>query len=251
MLAQALALHEKVLDLFRSLLSSFYSSGLSVDMSYLQNVSLSYCFYIWQLLLSTNALLVPDNGCLHGCIRWSAIWLWHWWAFINFVWCHFMSFILHVTTEKTSVCINILCIAWHMCQLSWSIRESCRYYKINLLVSFVGHHIPLLLFAGIVSGAILQLREEFHLDCIKQEMVVSSMLMGAVLASLTGGTLPYHVPAHVVCQNKFVSLTLFIHGSWLLGLETEELRIKLSWNHFHLQYTRGKYSGTLPHDHFF
>lgn len=42
-------------------------------------------------------------------------------------------------------------------------------------------------FPGIVSGAILQLRAEFQLDCTKQEMVVSSMLMGAVLASLTGG----------------------------------------------------------------
>ncbi|KAJ7373800.1 hypothetical protein OS493_009122 [Desmophyllum pertusum] len=40
---------------------------------------------------------------------------------------------------------------------------------------------------GIVSGAILQLRAEFQLDYTKQEMVVSSMLMGAVLASLTGG----------------------------------------------------------------
>ena len=39
-----------------------------------------------------------------------------------------------------------------------------------------------------MSGAILQLRSEFQLDCIKQEMVVSSMLMGAVLASLSGGT---------------------------------------------------------------
>lgn len=44
-------------------------------------------------------------------------------------------------------------------------------------------------FEGIVSGAILQLRAEFHLDCTKQEMVVSSMLMGAVLASFTGGIL--------------------------------------------------------------
>lgn len=40
---------------------------------------------------------------------------------------------------------------------------------------------------GVVSGAILQLRAEFHLDCTQQEMVVSSMLMGAVLASLIGG----------------------------------------------------------------
>lgn len=40
---------------------------------------------------------------------------------------------------------------------------------------------------GVVSGAILQLRAEFSLDCTQQEMVVSSMLMGAVLASLVGG----------------------------------------------------------------
>ena len=40
-----------------------------------------------------------------------------------------------------------------------------------------------------VSGAILQLRAEFHLDCTQQEMVVSSMLMGAVLASLIGGNI--------------------------------------------------------------
>lgn len=37
-------------------------------------------------------------------------------------------------------------------------------------------------------------------------------------------TLPYHVPVHVVCQNKFqvkmnfrCFLTLFIHGPWLVG----------------------------------
>lgn len=42
-------------------------------------------------------------------------------------------------------------------------------------------------FSGVVSGAILQLRAEFSLDCTQQEMVVSSMLMGAVLASLVGG----------------------------------------------------------------
>ena len=40
---------------------------------------------------------------------------------------------------------------------------------------------------GIVSGAILQLKEEFNLDCQQQELVVSSMLFGALLGSLTGG----------------------------------------------------------------
>ena len=40
---------------------------------------------------------------------------------------------------------------------------------------------------GIVSGAVLQLRKEFTLSCFQQEMIVSSMLIGAVVASLTGG----------------------------------------------------------------
>jgi MFS family permease len=40
---------------------------------------------------------------------------------------------------------------------------------------------------GIVSGAMLQLKEEFGLDCQQQEMVVSSMLFGALIGSLTGG----------------------------------------------------------------
>jgi SP family facilitated glucose transporter-like MFS transporter 12 len=38
-----------------------------------------------------------------------------------------------------------------------------------------------------VSGAVLRLRKEFTMSCFQQEMIVSSMLMGAVLASLTGG----------------------------------------------------------------
>ncbi len=33
----------------------------------------------------------------------------------------------------------------------------------------------------------LQLREEFSLSCLQQEMVVSTLLLGALLASFTGG----------------------------------------------------------------
>lgn len=40
---------------------------------------------------------------------------------------------------------------------------------------------------GIVSGALLQLKNEFDLSCTKQEIVVASMLMGAIIASLCGG----------------------------------------------------------------
>ena len=110
---------------------------------------------------------------------------------------------------------------------------------------YAGHHIPLLPFAGIVSGAILQLREEFQLDCMKQEMVVSSMLMGAVLASVTGGALL----ESTCCRSKWIQvkmnflclLTLFIHGSWIIRVRRQiKLRIKLSWNHFGLHYQGSK-----------
>ncbi|XP_071807805.1 solute carrier family 2, facilitated glucose transporter member 10-like [Asterias amurensis] len=42
---------------------------------------------------------------------------------------------------------------------------------------------------GIVSGALLQLREEFELSCLQQEMVVSSLLVGALIGALFGGFL--------------------------------------------------------------
>lgn len=42
---------------------------------------------------------------------------------------------------------------------------------------------------AIVSGALLQLKVDFGLSCIQQEALVSSLLMGALLASVTGGCL--------------------------------------------------------------
>lgn len=50
----------------------------------------------------------------------------------------------------------------------------------------------LLIYIGIISGALLQLREDFCLSCFEREMIVSSMLAGAVIASLTGGKNKYH-----------------------------------------------------------
>ena len=41
--------------------------------------------------------------------------------------------------------------------------------------------------AGIVSGALLQLEEEFGLSCQQEELVVSALLIGALVASLVGG----------------------------------------------------------------
>ena len=40
---------------------------------------------------------------------------------------------------------------------------------------------------GVISGALLQLRTEFHLDCQQTELVVSALPIGALVASLTGG----------------------------------------------------------------
>ncbi|NXG62761.1 GTR10 protein, partial [Hemiprocne comata] len=42
---------------------------------------------------------------------------------------------------------------------------------------------------GIISGALLQLQIDFHLSCFKQEILVSAVLIGALLASLIGGIL--------------------------------------------------------------
>ncbi|KAF3689378.1 Solute carrier family 2, facilitated glucose transporter member 10 Glucose transporter type 10 [Channa argus] len=40
---------------------------------------------------------------------------------------------------------------------------------------------------GIISGALLQLKAEFWLSCVQQEALVSSLLLGALLASIVGG----------------------------------------------------------------
>ncbi|KAL8179447.1 UNVERIFIED_CONTAM: hypothetical protein K2H54_066558 [Gekko kuhli] len=40
---------------------------------------------------------------------------------------------------------------------------------------------------GIISGALLQLQLDFRLSCLEQEVLVSSLLIGALLASLVGG----------------------------------------------------------------
>ena len=40
---------------------------------------------------------------------------------------------------------------------------------------------------GIISGALLQLEEEWDLSSFQQELVVSLMLLGAIFGSITGG----------------------------------------------------------------
>ena len=43
------------------------------------------------------------------------------------------------------------------------------------------------LLSGIISGALLQLRIHFQLSCSQQEMVVTSLIIGGLLASIVGG----------------------------------------------------------------
>ncbi|XP_060559321.1 solute carrier family 2, facilitated glucose transporter member 10-like isoform X2 [Ruditapes philippinarum] len=67
---------------------------------------------------------------------------------------------------------------------------------------------------GIISGAILQLRDVFCLSCLDQELVISAMLMGAVLGSLIGGFLIDHCGRRLtIIANSVV----FLIGALILG----------------------------------
>lgn len=68
---------------------------------------------------------------------------------------------------------------------------------------------------GIISGAILQLRDVFCLSCLYQELVISAMLMGAVLGSLIGGFLiDWYGRRLTIIMNSVV----FLVGALILGL---------------------------------
>ncbi|XP_055927480.1 solute carrier family 2, facilitated glucose transporter member 10-like isoform X2 [Argiope bruennichi] len=66
---------------------------------------------------------------------------------------------------------------------------------------------------GITSGALLQLREDFHLTSFEQEMVVSSVLIGAFFASFVGGNI---VDSWGRKTGISVSCLLFIIGAIIL-----------------------------------
>lgn len=55
-------------------------------------------------------------------------------------------------------------------------------------------------YIGVISGALLQLRTEFSLNCQQTELVVSALLLGALIASLFGGQSLYLCPC-VVCPS--------------------------------------------------
>ncbi|OXB71851.1 UNVERIFIED_CONTAM: hypothetical protein H355_008873 [Colinus virginianus] len=68
---------------------------------------------------------------------------------------------------------------------------------------------------GIISGALLQLQADFNLGCFKQEVLVSSLLVGALLASLVGGILIDH---HGRRRAILVSNVVLLFGSLILTL---------------------------------
>ncbi|XP_061865094.1 solute carrier family 2, facilitated glucose transporter member 10 isoform X2 [Colius striatus] len=68
---------------------------------------------------------------------------------------------------------------------------------------------------GIISGALLQLQIDFHLSCFKQEVLVSALLIGALLASLVGGIL---IDRHGRRRAILVSNVVLLVGSLLLTL---------------------------------
>ncbi|NXY23225.1 GTR10 protein, partial [Atrichornis clamosus] len=68
---------------------------------------------------------------------------------------------------------------------------------------------------GIISGALLQLQIDFHLSCFKQEVLVSSVLIGALLASLAGGIL---IDRHGRRRAILVSNLVLLAGSLILTL---------------------------------
>ncbi|NWI10044.1 GTR10 protein, partial [Crypturellus soui] len=68
---------------------------------------------------------------------------------------------------------------------------------------------------GIISGALLQLQIDFHLSCFKQEVLVSSLLIGALLASLVGGIL---IDRHGRRRAILVSNVVLLFGSLVLTL---------------------------------
>lgn len=109
---------------------------------------------------------------------------------------------------------------------------SCSIRKLNLTVfaCFPGRALLVLLLSatvsllgglifgyelGIISGALLQLQTDFQLSCFKQEVLVSAVLTGALLASLAGGIFIDH---HGRRRAILVSNLVLLVGSLILTL---------------------------------
>ena len=67
---------------------------------------------------------------------------------------------------------------------------------------------------GIISGALPQLEMYFHLTCFQQEMVVSTMLVGALIGSLIGGSIIDKVGRKM---SILLSVFLFFIGALIIA----------------------------------
>ncbi|XP_076832235.1 solute carrier family 2, facilitated glucose transporter member 10 isoform X2 [Brachyhypopomus gauderio] len=68
---------------------------------------------------------------------------------------------------------------------------------------------------GIISGALLLLQAQFHLNCVQQETVVSALLIGAICSSVIGGWLIDH---HGRKASILLSNLLILGGSLVLSV---------------------------------
>ncbi|XP_069128335.1 solute carrier family 2, facilitated glucose transporter member 12-like [Argopecten irradians] len=70
---------------------------------------------------------------------------------------------------------------------------------------------------GIISGAVLQLQEQFCLSCFQRELVVSIMLVGAMLGSLFGG---FIIDKYGRRLTIILNAGVFLVGAFILALST-------------------------------
>ncbi len=76
---------------------------------------------------------------------------------------------------------------------------------------------------GIISTALPQIKAQFSLTCFQQEMVVSLMLVGALFASLVGGSyLDYSV-------DNWFTLFIFLGGGICLCQVPSSIKLGAEW----------------------
>ncbi|XP_060062554.1 solute carrier family 2, facilitated glucose transporter member 10-like [Ylistrum balloti] len=70
---------------------------------------------------------------------------------------------------------------------------------------------------GIISGAVLQLQDQFCLSCFQRELVVSIMLVGAMMGSLFGG---FVIDKYGRRQTIILNAVVFLVGAFILAVSS-------------------------------
>ncbi|XP_021374805.1 solute carrier family 2, facilitated glucose transporter member 12-like isoform X2 [Mizuhopecten yessoensis] len=70
---------------------------------------------------------------------------------------------------------------------------------------------------GIISGAVLQLQDQFCLSCFQRELVISIMLVGAMIGSLFGG---FVIDKYGRRLTIILNAVVFLVGAFILALST-------------------------------